>query len=130
MSRAGKESASERRAFRLMVKGLKPPPAAPITKPPKKEKIEEDLPAHLKKCPACKEVKPLTVFQKNRSKPHGIGAYCKPCSNKRVLEYLKDPGNYKAHLLNQRRYYQDNREMIREKARAEYHRKKQETAEK
>ena len=72
----GNSSASERRAFRLMVKGLKPPPPAPITKPPKKEKIEEDLPAHLKKCPACKEIKPLTEFQKNRSKPHGIGAYC------------------------------------------------------
>lgn len=54
---------------------------------------------YMKKCPMCKEWKPLIEFGKNKGKPHGIHHYCKICARikgrateqrikKRAFEYL------------------------------------------
>lgn len=32
-----------------------------------------------KRCPECREVKPLREFVRNRSSKDGLGSYCKPC---------------------------------------------------
>ena len=34
-----------------------------------------------KRCPRCREIKPLSEFCRNRSKRDGYGSYCKPCHN-------------------------------------------------
>lgn len=40
-----------------------------------------------KRCPKCKEVKPLSDFYKDRSKKTGKGCYCKICNNNRSNQY-------------------------------------------
>ncbi len=60
----------------------------------------------MKKCCICKEVKPLTEFQKNRSKKDGLQSECKKCKSKfkpnrdtirrRKNKYKK---NYYEHIL-------------------------------
>jgi 5-methylcytosine-specific restriction endonuclease McrA len=41
----------------------------------------------LKKCGACKRKKPRSEFTKNKTKPDGLGYYCKPCHRKKDKKY-------------------------------------------
>lgn len=40
----------------------------------------------LKRCPKCRETKPVEDFVRNRSTRDGIGAYCRPCHRRVVRE--------------------------------------------
>lgn len=49
----------------------------------------------MKTCTECKEVKPLTEFHKNRSKPDGHVGKCKTCRTAEVKEWNKKNPDYK-----------------------------------
>lgn len=44
------------------------------------------IPEGQRRCPDCKEIKPLDAFSRNRGDAHGRGNYCKPCHNARSAE--------------------------------------------
>lgn len=46
--------------------------------------------AKLRKCNACHEVKELTEFAKDSSRPSGFRYKCKPCSSKASSKWAKD----------------------------------------
>ena len=41
----------------------------------------------MKQCNKCKEIKSLTGFYTDRSKPDGLTTYCKPCKNEGIKKY-------------------------------------------
>lgn len=45
----------------------------------------------MKRCKACSEDKPETEFHKDRSKPDGLNAYCKPCTIAKQSDYQRRP---------------------------------------
>lgn len=50
----------------------------------------------MKTCSKCKQTKPLTEFQKDRSRRDGVQRYCKACSNKASSESkANDPGRHR-----------------------------------
>lgn len=55
-----------------------------------------DLDYIAKKCAKCKNVLPLSSFNKNKSKPDGLGTECRPCANAHSKKYHAD--NIEAHL--------------------------------
>lgn len=44
-----------------------------------------------KTCPRCGELKPITEFARNRSRPDGRGSYCRPCHRGVYAEYRRSP---------------------------------------
>ncbi|WAA67788.1 hypothetical protein [Microbacterium oxydans] len=44
-----------------------------------------------RRCPRCGVVKPLPEFPRNRSRPDGRTAYCRPCHAERQREYRATP---------------------------------------
>lgn len=44
-----------------------------------------------RRCPRCDTVKPITEFARNRSRPDGRGAYCRPCHRDVFAEYRRSP---------------------------------------
>ena len=40
----------------------------------------------MKRCPKCKQTKPLSEYHRNKSRSDGLAAQCKPCT----LEYLRE----------------------------------------
>lgn len=54
-------------------------------------------------CPRCRELKPITDFPRNRSKPDGRGAYCKPCNAAATRDYYSTPEGKRAVRESQRR---------------------------
>lgn len=57
----------------------------------------------MRHCPKCKLTKPVDEFTKNRSRPDGIGSWCKACTN-----------------ASSRRHYEANKDKLRVNARAAY----------
>jgi len=43
-----------------------------------------------KKCSICKDVKPVTTFNRNKSKKGGLNTICRTCSNRKSREYYKN----------------------------------------
>lgn len=56
-----------------------------------------------KLCPACRRVKPITEFSRNRSKANGRAAYCRPCHAQRLREYYATDHGAEAHRISTRR---------------------------
>lgn len=54
-------------------------------------------------CPKCGERKPITDFARNRSRPDGRAAYCRPCHTARQREYYATPEGKAAVRAAQRR---------------------------
>ena len=71
-----------------------------------------ELPAGMKRCPACGETKGVGEFGKNQSTKDGLQAWCRDCQAK----YYK--ANREAILAYQRRYQEDHEIMYRQR----YHR--------
>ena len=44
----------------------------------------------MKKCTKCKEEKPLSGFNKNKSRKDGYQSSCKKCHSKMMLEYKEN----------------------------------------
>lgn len=44
------------------------------------------LPQSLKRCCKCNQTLALSFYHKNRSRPDGLGAYCKPCNKRAYIE--------------------------------------------
>jgi hypothetical protein len=60
-----------------------------------------------RRCPRCREAKPLEDFARNRSSKSGYGSYCKPCHNHVVRSNReKHHGSTRSFHLN-RRYQVD-----------------------
>ena len=54
-------------------------------------------------CPACRSVKPLADFPRNRSNRDGYAAYCKPCHNKKGRDtYIRLYGSTREYHLRRR----------------------------
>ena len=69
-----------------------------------------------KRCPTCKELKPLDEFPRNRSTKDGRAAYCKPCHNQRMREIAERLYGGNASFNRMRRYgisSSDVEEMVR-----------------
>lgn len=82
--------------------------------------------AELKRCTKCKRELPATTeyFYSDKSKRHGVGTWCKVCTNARNREqYAEDPDKYRER---QRNTYAQNPDKIRERRRSynEKHRSK------
>ena len=60
-----------------------------------------------KKCAKCKEVLPLTSFNKNKSKPDGLGTECRICANAHSKKYHKE--NPEAHIARCKTRYEANK---------------------
>lgn len=45
----------------------------------------------LKRCPSCKEIKPVTEFPSSKNRPDGLHPYCFVCSRSKGLEYVRRP---------------------------------------
>ena len=56
-----------------------------------------------KRCPACKETKPIDDFHNNKSMPDGKQSYCKPCWNTKEARQRSNPYGMR-NLLLKRRY--------------------------
>lgn len=56
-----------------------------------------------KTCPRCGELKPVTDFPRNRSRPDGRGAYCRPCHAGVFREYRSTAHGREAVRASQRR---------------------------
>lgn len=69
----------------------------------------EIIPSGMKKCSACKMIKPATSdnFSKNKRKKDGLGHRCKQC--RREAEYWSDVEKAKS---KQKAYYEENKEKI------------------
>lgn len=46
----------------------------------------------MKVCPQCRETKALDEYHRDRGKPDGRHAYCKPCRRERYAEYYATHG--------------------------------------
>lgn len=68
-----------------------------------------------KKCMKCKEQVPLAGFNKNKSKPDGLGTECRRCANAHSAKYHIE--NHAAHLERGRAAYQANPEAFKARAR-------------
>lgn len=53
-----------------------------------------------KRCPDCSVVKPISEYNKSKSKPDGLQAYCKPCSRARNNAHNE---KHRARVRHQRR---------------------------
>ena len=69
----------------------------------------------MKTCSKCKEEKPFSAFNKNRSKKDGLCYRCKTCFSKRAMLYNKK--NKEIRRERQRKYRQENREKENERSR-------------
>lgn len=78
----------------------------------------DDLERAVKQCSKCGEVKLLSDFVKNRSRPDGYAHYCKPCAQAARAKWIEE--NPDTHKAAKRRLYWNNAE--RERARARAHR--------
>lgn len=68
-----------------------------------------------KKCAKCKSVLALSSFNKNKSKPDGLGTECRPCANAHSTQYYaKDIG---AHSARGKKNYIAKRGEYKERAR-------------
>lgn len=56
-----------------------------------------DVSDGMKPCPRCNERKPLADFPKNKRMFHGIGSYCKPCTNEMQRQRRDTPEGAQAH---------------------------------
>ena len=64
--------------------------------------------AQNKTCRKCKEVKPLTSFPKDLSRPDGLSHNCKICERIRRAEYSKRADAKKKQAIRARAYYAEN----------------------
>jgi hypothetical protein len=68
----------------------------------------------MKKCTKCGEQKPLSEFNKNKSKKDGLGTECKPCAKQNLKKWLsQNPEKQKA---NKRKWYKNNWEKARKQS--------------
>lgn len=65
-------------------------------------------------CAKCKEVTPLAGFNKNRSKPDGLGTECRKCANAHSKKYHLE--NHAAHLERGRTAYLADPDSFKERA--------------
>lgn len=68
-----------------------------------------------KKCMKCKELLPLTSFNKNRTKPDGLGSECRPCANAHSKKYHAE--NHSAHVERGRAAYRADPDSFKKRAR-------------
>lgn len=68
-----------------------------------------------KQCSKCRETKPLSDFNKNKSRPDGYAHYCKPCAMGRSRQWVES--NRDTVRAAKRKYYWKNPEKERETAR-------------
>lgn len=68
-----------------------------------------------KKCAKCKNVLPLSSFNKNKSKPDGLGTECRPCANAHSKKYHAD--NIEAHSLRGKAAYKAKPDEYKSRAR-------------
>lgn len=68
----------------------------------------------MRRCDLCKDLQPLTEFNKNKAKPGGIGTVCRTCSKARSATYYAD--NREAHCRvasdRKKRVIDENRQRI------------------
>ena len=69
----------------------------------------------MKTCPKCKEEKPFSAFNKNRSKKDGYQSYCKVCSCECYKSYYEK--NKEKERERKSQYRQENKDLIRERER-------------
>lgn len=67
-----------------------------------------------KPCPRCNERKPFSEFPKNKRMFHGIGSYCKPCTNAMQTERRATPEGAQAHRNASKKWRQSNNERHRD----------------
>ncbi|MBV9097799.1 MAG: hypothetical protein JO079_07060, partial [Frankiaceae bacterium] len=61
------------------------------------------VPAGMRYCPTCKQIKELENFPRNRSARGGHGGYCKPCHNKKTRDtYTRLYGGTREYHLRRR----------------------------
>ena len=56
-----------------------------------------------KTCPRCKEFKPRSDYFKSKDTVHGMGVYCKPCTQQRHKEYMHTRPDLMAKVANRAR---------------------------
>ena len=81
-----------------------------------------------KTCSRCKETKPVSEFNKNRSSKDGLTFWCKGCKSESSRRYRET--NRERVLEIERRYREANREKLAEKGRRYYEANKEKVAEK
>lgn len=87
-----------------------------------------------KKCPVCKQIKPLTEFYKNKNKKYGVQPRCKVCADKSTKKWrsentervsTKNKEHHRKHYREKlaefkkrlKQYYESNKEKILERQR-------------
>lgn len=80
-----------------------------------------------KRCSACKELKPITDFYKNKSKRDGYGNDCKPCDKQRTKKWVEDNPERRYEIA--RSYYDKNKEIVIERSRTQRIEHREETNE-
>ena len=69
----------------------------------------------MKKCTKCGVEKPLSEFNKNKSKKDGFGTECKPCAKQNLKKWLiKNPEKQKAI---KKKWYENNKEAVYKQSR-------------
>jgi hypothetical protein len=68
----------------------------------------------MKYCPKCKTEKELNKFNKHKSRPDGLQAYCILCSARNHWEYVNKYRD--VHNINRRKYRDENLEKAREES--------------
>lgn len=72
--------------------------------PPKAS--ERDILQYERVCPRCGDLKPITDYPRNRSRPDGRSAYCRPCHNQVGREYRATEHGHDAVAASRRRSYE------------------------
>lgn len=67
-----------------------------------------DISDGMKPCPRCNARKPLSDFPKNKRMFHGIGSYCKPCTNEMQQLRRATPEGAQAHRDASKRWRESN----------------------
>jgi hypothetical protein len=66
-----------------------------------------DLSTGVKRCPRCKQTKPLSEFHKSNATLHGYQVYCKACQNIRHAEWSKSRPDIKEYRAEKQKEWRD-----------------------
>lgn len=70
-----------------------------------------------KRCPRCKQTKPVAEWYKSKERYDGLSNYCRICMKARRVIYMSKPSAQKARHAYERSYYQNNHERCVQKRR-------------